>query len=204
VEASNQPTLLDLADVDLRRILGAEHRGPDPGPARIGGERSTGIAVGRHRHVGDAERLRHRHRHHQAARLERAGRQTPLVLDDDLAAAELLRQVRQPHQRRQRFAETDDVGDLAHRKQFAITPDVRRSPAKRVLAQGTANACEIIAHEQRLAGRRQPMDLVGLKSFAGIGALQMRDEGGPFGTQILVVVHSASHAPGQVRRDDRR
>ncbi len=76
----------DLADVHLRRILRAEDRGADAAAARIGGERGAGIAVGRHRHVGDAERLRHRHRHDEAARLERAGRQPAFVLDDDLAA----------------------------------------------------------------------------------------------------------------------
>jgi hypothetical protein len=31
----------------------------------------------------DAERLAHRHRHNEAARLERAGRQPALVLHDD-------------------------------------------------------------------------------------------------------------------------
>ena len=52
-----------------------------PAAAGVSRERGAGIAVGRHRHLLDAELLRHRHRHHQAARLERAGRQPAFVLD---------------------------------------------------------------------------------------------------------------------------
>ena len=40
----------------------------------------AGIAVGRHCHGLDAQFLGHRHRHHQAARFKRTGRQAPLVL----------------------------------------------------------------------------------------------------------------------------
>ena len=76
----------DLAHVDRRRVVGAEHRGRHAGARAIGGHRRAGIAVGRHRHVRDAELLRHRHREREAARLERAGRQPALVLDDQLAA----------------------------------------------------------------------------------------------------------------------
>ena len=76
---------LDLADIDFRRVFRTEDRALDTRAGRIGGERRAGIAVGRHRHVLDAERFRHRHRHHQAARLERARRQAPFVLDENLA-----------------------------------------------------------------------------------------------------------------------
>src|SRR6202008_3045235 len=70
----------DLADIYFRRVLRTEDRGLDSGMAGISGERGAGIAVGRYRHVLDAERFRHGYRHDQTARLERAGRQAALVL----------------------------------------------------------------------------------------------------------------------------
>ena len=94
---------LDLADIHFGRIGGTENRGLDAATGGVGRERRTGIAVGRHRHVLDAERLAHRHRHHQTARLERAGRQAAFILDDDLAAADFFRKLRQPDQRRRRL-----------------------------------------------------------------------------------------------------
>jgi hypothetical protein len=78
----------DLAHVDLRRVVGAQHDRLDAGAAGISGERGAGIAVGRHGDLGDAELLGHRHRHDEPARLERAGRQPPLILDQQFAQAE--------------------------------------------------------------------------------------------------------------------
>ena len=132
----------DLADVHLRRILRAEDRGADAAAARIGGERRAGIAVGRHRHVGDAERLGHRHRHDEAARLERAGRQPAFVLDHDFGAAERLAELGQRQQRRHRFAEADDVGEAAHRQEFAVAPQILRALGQRILGQRLAHAGE--------------------------------------------------------------
>src|SRR5262249_7851663 len=106
---------LDLADIHFRRVGGAEDRRPDTAGGGVGGERRTGITIGRHRHVFYAERLAHRHRHHEAARLERAGRQPALILDHDLAAAEFLRQLWQANERRCDLAEADDIGAFTHR-----------------------------------------------------------------------------------------
>jgi hypothetical protein len=72
--------------------------------------------------VLDAERLAHRHRHDEAARLERAGRQAALVLDDDLSPAKFLGEPRQADQRRHDFAKADDVGAFAHRQHLAVAP----------------------------------------------------------------------------------
>ena len=117
----------DLREIDLRRVLRTEDRGADAAAAGVSGERRARIAVGRHRHVLDAERLRHRHRHHQAARLERAGRQPAFVLDDDFAAAEFLRELRQRDQRRRVLAEADDVLGLANGQQLAPLPQAVRA-----------------------------------------------------------------------------
>ena len=72
----------DLAHVDLGRVGRAEHVGLDAGGRGVGGERRAGVAVRRHRHAGDAELLAHRDRERQPARLEGAGRQPALVLDE--------------------------------------------------------------------------------------------------------------------------
>ena len=179
----------DLADIHLRRVLRAEDRGLDAGMRGVSRERGAGIAVGRHRHVLDAERLGHRHRHHQAARLERAGRQPAFVLHQDVAAAELGRQFRHAHDRRHRLAQADDVGGIAHRQQFAIAPQIGRALRQRVLGQRLSDAGEIVAHQQRLAGAGQIMDLIGLVALAGHRAFEMRDEVRPLGRQIVVVLH---------------
>ena len=77
----------DLAHIHRRACRrGRTPSAVDAGARAIGGHRRAGIAVGRHRHRRDAELLGHRHRQHQAARLERAGRQPALVLDQELAA----------------------------------------------------------------------------------------------------------------------
>ena len=74
-----------LGDVDLGRFGRADDDRLDPRPRAIGGERRAGIAVGRHGDPLDPELLGHGHRHRQPARLERAGRQPPLVLDQQVA-----------------------------------------------------------------------------------------------------------------------
>src|SRR5207249_1930564 len=65
----------DLANIHLRGVPRTEHSAPDAGAAGIGGQRRTGITVGWHGHVLNAERLRHRYGESKSARLERAGRE---------------------------------------------------------------------------------------------------------------------------------
>jgi hypothetical protein len=72
---------------DVGRVVGAEYERFEPGARRVGGQRGAGIAGGRHGDARYPERLGHRHRDRQAARLERAGRQPALVLDQQRAAA---------------------------------------------------------------------------------------------------------------------
>ena len=180
---------LDLADVHLGRVGRAEDRGLDAAGGRVGRERRAGIAVGRHRHVLDAERLAHRHRHHEAARLERAGRQASLVLDDDLAAAEPGAELRQPDQRRRDLAERDDVLAFAHRQELAVAPHVARTLGKRVLGQRLLHAREVVAHQKRLAGLGEIVDLVGGVMIAFHRAFEMGDEGRAFDGEVVVVVH---------------
>ena len=136
----------------------------------------------------DAERLGHRHRHDQPARLERAGRQPAFVLHQEFAAAELCRKLRQRHQRRHRLAEADDVVGAPHRQQFAIAPQIRRPARQRILAQRLLHAGEIVAHQQRLAGAGEIVNFVGRITLAGLGAFEMGDEGRPLGGQVFVVV----------------
>ena len=140
----------DLPHVHLRRIGGAENGRLDARPAAIGGKSRAGIAICGHRGFGHAQRFGHRHGHHKAARLERAGRQPALVLDDDLAAAEPLRQPRQADQRRHDLAEADDVACPPHGQQLAIAPQIRRARRQFFLCQRPAHAIEVIAHEQGL------------------------------------------------------
>ena len=182
----------DLAHVHLRRVLRAEDRGLDAGAAGIGGERRARIAVGRHRHVGDAERLRHRHRHREAARLERAGRQPAFVLHQNLRRRQLPGELRHRHERRHRLAEADDVLRAPHRQQLAIAPEIARPARQRLLAQGFLDAVEIVAHEQRLAGTRQIMQLVRRIALAGRRTFQMGDEGRALGRQVFIVAACCS------------
>ena len=179
----------DFADIHLRRILRTEDRTLDAGMRGVSRERRAGIAVGRHRHVLDAERFGHRHRHHQAARLERAGRQAPFVLHQDFAAAELGRKLRHADQRRDRLAEADDVRGIAHRQQFAVAPQIGRAVAKRRFAQRLAHAGEIVAHQQRLVRARKIMDLVGVVALTGHCAFEVSDKARPVRGQIAVVLH---------------
>ena len=112
----------DLADHGRRRVVGTEHHRLDAGAAAVGGERGAGVAVGRHGHAGDAELARHRHRERQAARLERAGGQASLVLDQDRPRCEVAHQGARFDQRRLGFAQGHDAGGPAHRQQLAIAP----------------------------------------------------------------------------------
>ena len=181
----------DLADVDFRRILRTEDRGLDAGVAGIGRERRAGIAVGRHRHVLDAERFGHRYRHDQPARLERAGRQPAFVLHQQFAAADFGGELRQRHDRRHRFAEADDVLLAPHREKLAIAPQIRRTLRQRVLAQRLLHAGKIVTHQQGLADAGQVMDFVGGIVLAGFRAFEMRDESFSFGRQIVVGVQGS-------------
>ena len=183
---------LDLADIDLGRIGRAEDGGLDAAGRRIGRERRARIAIGRHRHVLDAERLAHRHRHDEAAGLERACRQPPFILDDDLAAAELFRKPWQADQRRRDFAEADDVLAMAHRQQLAVAPHVGGALSQRVLGQGLLDPGKIVTDQQRLAGLGEIVDLVGRIVVAFHRAFEMGDEGRALDGEIVVVFHGLS------------
>ena len=167
----------DLADIHRRRVVGAEHRRLDAGAGTIGRHRRAGIAVGRHRHVRDAEFLRHRYGKHQATRLERAGRQAALVLDQQLTAfGETGGDARQRHQWRHHLAERDDVLRPTHRQHLAITPQGLRPRRQRSARQRATDAVEIVAHQKRPAGARQPVQLVGGVALASQAAFEMRDK----------------------------
>ena len=176
------------------RVFGAKNRGLDAAAAGVSRHRRAGIAVGGHRHVFDAERLRHGNRHHQAARLERAGRQAAFVLHQQFAAARFCRELRQREERRHRFAEADDVLQTPHRQQLAIAPQVGRAICQRRFGQCLFHAGQIVADQQRLAGARQIMNFVGRVMLAGRGAFQVGDESRPFGGQVVVVAQGGSPA----------
>ena len=135
----------------------------------------------------DAERLGHRHRHHQAARLERAGRQPAFVLDQDFGRGEPGGNLRQRHRRGNGLAQADDVARTAHRQQLAVTPQVERPARQRVLAEARAHALEIVAHQERLAGAREIVHLVGGVALAREGAFEMGNEARALGPQIFIV-----------------
>ena len=50
---------------------------------------------------------------------------------------------------------------LAHRQQLAVAPHVGRPLGERVLGQRLLHAGEVVAHQQRLAGLGEVVDLVG-------------------------------------------
>ena len=137
-----------------------------------------------------SERLGHRNGHDQTARLERAGRQSAFVLDQDFTAADFFRKRRHRHNRSHRFAQADDVFGFADGQQFAIAPKIGRSLCQYLLGQSLANAFEIVTHEQRLASARQVVHLVGLVALAGHRAFEMSDETGKIGCQIVIVLHA--------------
>src|SRR6266478_5267626 len=176
----------DLADVHLRRVVRTEDRGLDAGAGGVGGKRCARIAVGRHRHVLDAEGLGHGNRHHEAAGLERSGRQPSFVVDQKLGAAEPGREPRQPDNRRHGLAEADNVLGAADRQELTVAPQVGRPLRQCLLAQRFGDSGKIVAHQQRLAGARQVVHLVRGVALARIGAFQMGHEGRPLGRQVVL------------------
>jgi len=139
--------------------------------------------------VPDAERLAHRNRHHEAARLERAGRQAAFVFDDDLAAAEFLAELGQANQRRGDFAEADNIGAFAHRQQLAIAPQVGRALPERVFCQRLLHPGEVVAHQERFPGFGKVVDLIGGIAIAFHRAFEVGHERRTFDGQIVVVFH---------------
>ena len=180
---------LDLADIHLRRIRGTKDRGPDAATGRISRERRSSIAVGRHRHVLDAERLAHRDCHYQPARLKRAGRQPALVLDDDLAAAGFPGKFVKADKRRRDLAETDDIGDFANRQHLAVAPEIGRPLLKRIFGQRLLHAGKIVSHQKRLVRLGEIVDLIGGVVIAFHRAFEVGHERRAFDRQIVIVFH---------------
>jgi hypothetical protein len=148
----------DLADVDLRACRRAEDEGLDPGPAAVGRQRRAGVAVGRHRDAGDAELLGHRDRHDQAARLERAGRQAPLVLDDEAVPPPRRAPCRAARSAAS-VSPSDTMFSARDRQELAVAPQVRRPCRELVRSTAAATAVEVVADQQRLARSGQVVQL---------------------------------------------
>jgi hypothetical protein len=58
-----------------------------------------------------------------------------------------------------------------------------------VLGQRLLHACEVVAHQERLAGLGEVVDLIGGIVIALHRAFEMGDEGRAFDGEVVVVVH---------------
>ena len=111
----------------------------------------------------------------------------------------LLGKPRQPDQRRHHFAKTDNVGAFPHREHLAIAPQIRRPLRQRILAQRLLHAGEVVAHQQRLAGLGEIVDLVGRIMVAFHRAFEMGHECRALDRQIVIVFHGISLGLGSLR-----
>ncbi len=122
---------------------------------------------------GDGER--------EPARLEGARRQAAFVLHDG-AARPRAERAAPPVERDQRghdLAERDPVGGIGHGQEGGVAPESGRLAGGDVgLRHRGGEPVEIVAHEQRPAGRGQAVDLAGVVALAGHRAFQVADEGG--------------------------
>ena len=78
----------------------------------------------------------------------------------------------------------------------AVTPHVGRACRQGLLGDDGRDGVEVVANEERLAGIGEAVELVRLVVFAGGAALEMGDERGAIGGQILEVIHAAEANPG--------
>ncbi len=123
----------------------------------------------------EAQLLRRRDGDAQAAGLERAGGQARLVLDEQAPGP--AGEAPQGQQRRRHLAQRDAVLRAPDRQQLGVAPEAA-APAREVLAaDGAAERLQVVAHQERLAGGRQPVHAVGGIALAGGRALQMAGEG---------------------------
>ena len=96
-----------LAPGDDRGVDRHRDQRAEPGPGGVRRPRGAGVAVGGHGDPGDAELGGPRHPDRRAAGLERAGRQQPVVLDQQPRDAEPGTGARRRQQRRHPLAERD-------------------------------------------------------------------------------------------------
>ena len=75
-----------------------------------------------------------------------------------------------------RLAEADDVFRSAHRQELAIAPQIGRSRCAACPCSAPCARPQDRSAQQRLAGARQVVDLVGLVALAGQRAFEMRDK----------------------------
>ena len=81
---------------------------------------------------------------------------------------------------------------FAHRQHLAVAPHVGGPLRQRVLGQRLLHAGEVVAHQQRLAGLGEVMDLVGRIMIALHRAFEMGHEIRALDGQIVVVFHNCS------------
>jgi hypothetical protein len=127
----------------------------------------------------EAELLGHGHGERQAARLEGAGRQAPLVLDDGLAALEA-EAVGKPCERDERghdLAQADHVFAPPHGQELTVAPEAAGARGEDLLVDRPAECVQVVADQERLAGVGEAVDPVGLVALSGHGAFEMSYKG---------------------------
>src|SRR5262249_42490793 len=140
---------------------------------------------------------RARHGDCLTARLEGPRRVEPLLLDEQLRAAERRTDAGSRQQRRHALAEGHDRTVVAHRKELAIAPERRLAITQRLARQGRADAVEIVAGVEHLAARRtDPAQLIGALAPPAGGALEMRQ---PTRRRPHEPARLADHTPPTIR-----
>ena len=118
-----------------------------PGPGGVRRPGGAGVAVGRHGEPGRAQLLGAGDADGGAARLERAGREQALVLDQQAWQAERGAETRSREQRRHPLAEGDDVLGRRDGQQLVVAPEVRSAAGDG--PRVGADASQVVPRQQR-------------------------------------------------------
>src|SRR5262249_710527 len=140
-----------------------------------------------------------RDRDGHAARLERAGRVEPLLLDQQPREPERLAEARRRQERREALPERGDVGRVADRQPLVGAPERRPPPDPRGPVERAAGRGEVVAGEEHLAaGRTDRLRRVDRVRPAAVRALEPAQEavqtGTPARSHRWYVIYTPIHA----------
>ena len=146
-EAQVAPGHHGLRAGDPGRVHGHRDGGVQAGPGGVRRPGRAGVAVGRHGEPGRAQLPGPRDPDRGAARLEGAGGQQAVVLDQQPGEPELRAEPRDGQQRRHALAQGHDVLGRRHGQQLVVAPQVRR-PAGDLAGTGP-DAAQVVPRQQR-------------------------------------------------------
>ena len=166
---------LRLHAIGGRHVLRHEDVGLGAGAGGVRGDRAAGVTGRRYGEPGHAELHGPRHGGGQSARLERRGGIDPLVLDQQIRAAQSSSQSAGPDDGREALAQAHHVAREAHRHQLEVAPHVRGTRRQMVRLERSARGVEVVAGVEHLAARdAEAVELVGRERIAAGRAFEVR------------------------------